>query len=301
MPSSSKPCKICSAAAEAIGGKKSSYSGRLYSFFRCPRCFFVFVGDPWTDYGAIYNADYYNGRGADPLVDYVFELEAPRQTVRRYEWRGLVEAIGSLVPLTPSTKWLDYGCGNGGLVRYCREELRPALDITGFEEGWITGKAREMGIPVLSRPELEALPSGSFDVVTAIEVLEHIESPLPALREIRRLLKPGGLFFFTTGNSRPHRSNLLAWGYVNPDVHISYFDPETLRLALESCGFAPRPRRYTAGYTDIIRFKCLKTVGVRRCALWERLLPWSILARIVDWRMGVTGHPVAWATDESIP
>ena len=155
-------------------------------------------------------------------------------------------------------------------------------------------KARECGISILSRAELDALPAGSFDVITAIEVLEHVEWPLTALREIRRLLKPGGLFFFTTGNARPYRRNLLEWRYVNPDVHISYFEPDTLRQALAECGFEPGRRGYLPGYTDIIRFKCLKSVGVRKCALWERLLPWGVLGRLVDWRLGVTKHPLAW-------
>ena len=293
-PRRSIPCKICSTAATPIGSKISSYSGKEYFFFRCPECRFAFVGNPWTDYAAIYDSAYYNGKGADPFVDYVFELESPEETVRRYEWRGILKAVGSLVPITASTKWLDYGCGNGGLLRYCREKLGPDFGIAGFEEGWIIEKAREHGISILSRTELDALPSGSFDVVTAIEVLEHIEWPLTALREIRRLLKPGGVFFFTTGNARPYRDKLLEWRYVNPDVHISYFEPETLRRAFAVCGLETRKRGYVAGYTDIIRFKCLKSVGVRKCGLWERALPWGVMGRIIDWRLGLTEHPLAW-------
>lgn len=293
-PQISAACKLCSATATAIGWKTSSYSGQKYWFFRCPECRFAFVGDPWTDHAAIYDAAYYRGNGADPFVDYVFELEAPHDTVRQYEWRGILRAVKSLVPITASTKWLDYGCGNGALLRYCRENLGADFGIAGFDEGWIANQACEHGICLLSRAELDAIPSGSFDVITAIEVLEHIEWPLTALREIRRLLKPGGLFFFTTGNARPYRRNLLQWRYVNPDVHISYFEPETLWRALAACGFAPRRRGYLAGYTDIIRFKCLKSIGVRKRAMWERLLPWSVLSRIVDWRLGVTEHPLGW-------
>ena len=288
-------CKLCGSPATSIGGKTSSFSGRHYELLRCTSCRFAFLANPWTDYAAIYDAAYYAGKGADPMVDYVYELEAPRETIRRYEWSGILSVVRELVPVTDSTAWLDYGCGNGGLMRYCREAIGPGPRLAGFEEGWIAAKAAEHGVRMLTRAELDALPDASFDVITAIEVLEHIEWPLIALREIRRLLKPGGLFFYTTGNAEPFRDNLPAWSYVNPDVHTSYYEPETLRRALVAAGFEPSEARYRAGHTGIIRFKCLKSLGIRKCAVWERCLPWPLLSRVVDARYGVSNHPVGWA------
>jgi SAM-dependent methyltransferase len=288
------PCKLCGSATTTIGSKTSSYSGREYFFLRCTSCQFAFVSNPWTDYASIYNADYYAGKGADPYVDYLYELEAPRQSVRFYEWRGIVRAVRSLVPLSPSTRWLDYGCGKGGLMRYCQQELGRDLQIVGFDEGWIAGKSEDYGIHVLTRSELNALPAATFDIITAIEVIEHITAPRLMLREIRRLLRPGGLFFFTTGNAKPYRRNLLKWRYVYPDIHVSYFEPETLRRALTECGLMPARRGFLPGYSDIIRFKCLKALGLRKRSGWERCLPWALISRLVDWRLGLTDHPLAW-------
>ena len=106
--------------------------------------------------------------------------------------------------------WLDYGCGNGGLVRYVGRLRR--LDISGFETGWIAGRARAAGLAVLGPPELPGL-DGSCDIVTAIEVAEHIPDPHELFAAVRRLLKPGGLFFLTTGNAAPVR-DLQHWSYV---------------------------------------------------------------------------------------
>lgn len=50
----------------------------------------------------------------------VYELEHPEATVRQYEWRGIQRLVVHLCPLTAETQWLDFGCGNGGLVRYVR-------------------------------------------------------------------------------------------------------------------------------------------------------------------------------------
>jgi cyclopropane fatty-acyl-phospholipid synthase-like methyltransferase len=140
-------------------------------------------------YAAIYSAEYYAGRGVDSLVDYLFELERPRATIRQHEWASILQVIQFLTVLGPGTQWLDFGCGNGGLVRYVRANSPCA--IVGFEEGWIRDKAVARGIPIIDRVQLDAYVQ-TFDIVTAIEVLEHVIDPLAALTSIRRMLKPGG-------------------------------------------------------------------------------------------------------------
>src|SRR6266849_5404338 len=174
-------CRICGSASIPIGTKSGKYLQREFLLRHCPECRFSFVVNPWTDYAEIYSADYYSGRGADPLVDYLFELEQPERTIRRYEWRGILRVVQTLTRVNATTQWLDYGCGNGGLVRHLRAHGLP--QAVGFEEGWIVGKAREAGIPILSRDDLSPMV-GKMDVVTAIEVLEHVERPLDALRHI---------------------------------------------------------------------------------------------------------------------
>ncbi|MBV9947434.1 MAG: hypothetical protein JOZ69_11335, partial [Myxococcales bacterium] len=85
-----------------------------------------------------------------------------------------------------------------------------------------------------------------------------------------------------------------SWGYVCPEVHVSFFEPETMARALEAVGLRPEFRRFLPGYEEIIRYKVLKALRVRRRHLLERALPWSAVARIVDWRLAVSGHPIAW-------
>jgi SAM-dependent methyltransferase len=289
-------CRLCNTPTIEIGRKYGNYSQVSYALRHCPICRFSFVANPWLDYEKVYSAEYFSGQGADPLIDFMFELEHPLQTIRQYEWHGILELVKLLTPLGPDTRWLDFGCGNGGLVRYVRE--RETCQIVGFEDGWIRERAIKMGIPILDRSDLDACIR-MFDVVTAIEVLEHLVDPLDILTRIHRLAKPGGLFFFTTGNAKPWRDRLLQWRYVVPEVHVSYFEPETIARALSLAGFRPEFRGFLPGFTNIIRFKVLKNLRLRRPSRIERALPWGVLTRIVDHQLEITAHPIGWAAHSS--
>jgi SAM-dependent methyltransferase len=285
-------CPICGGSTDAVGTVHGAFSGRDFALRRCPTCGFGFVADPWLDFAAIYSDDYYAGRGADPLVDYVTELEQPERTVRRYEWRGVHDRVRSLIALQRGSRWLDYGCGTGGLVSHLRAAA--GYDAVGYEEGWSVPRLREHGIPFLEASELES-HARSFDVVTAIEVLEHVPDPIAELRRMRSLLRPGGLLFATTGNAEPYAGRLAAWRYVIPEIHVSFFEPRTLEIAMREAGLFPACPGFGPGWPDIIRFKILKNLRRRSVGRLEGLVPWSMVARAVDRRFRLSAHPVGWA------
>jgi SAM-dependent methyltransferase len=285
-------CGICQGSTEVIGEKVGLVARRAFVLRRCLDCRFSFVENPWLDYAAIYDDAYYQGRGADPLVDYRFELAHPGRTIRKFEWSGIVKVIGGLTTLDARTRWLDFGCGNGGLVRYARETVGCAC--FGHEQGSIAATARAGGVPIVDASELASL-EGSFDVVTAIEVLEHVADPLGTLREIRRLLRRGGLFFYTTGNAWPFRDRLLSWGYFIPEIHISLYEPSSLDQALQRTDFEPRYQGYLPGWDEIIAFKVLKNLRLRKSHAIFRAVPWKLLAPAVNARYKLADFPVAYA------
>jgi SAM-dependent methyltransferase len=283
-------CRICAGCSlERIGTKHGHFARRDFELQRCLTCGYAFVLDPWLDYEAIYSEAYYRSRGADAWVNYVSEWEHPATTVRQYEWRGVLTLVEYLRPFSRQTAWLDFGAGMGGLVRYVRE--RRNVLMFGHEP---SSGARRADVPFLSSSELD---SGDylFDIVTAIEVLEHTADPLTELQRIRALLKPGGLFFYTTGNAEPHRNALLNWRYFIPEIHISLYEPRTLAMALERTGFRPEFRGFLPGFADIIRFKVLKNLRVRHAAWWERSVPWPTMARLIDRWLGIAAHPIGFA------
>jgi len=283
-------CRICGSDSISVETVKGKWCPRDYHIQACPHCGFSFVGDPDRDYEAIYSEEYYKGEGADPTIDYAGEMEYPHLTIRNYEWDGIVRWIGSLCEEIPCS-WLDFGCGNGGLARFARQR---GYNVHGYDESPVAREGRQKGVPILSREEFEET-GPRYDVVTAIEVLEHLEDPISALRTIRSKLKNGGIFVYTTGNASRRPEKFSDWKYVVPEIHISYFQPKTMEVALAKTGFKPDYRGVPPGHEGVIRYKILKNLGVKRMAVGEKLLPWKAIARLANYRYGIFDFPVGIA------
>jgi 2-polyprenyl-3-methyl-5-hydroxy-6-metoxy-1,4-benzoquinol methylase len=283
-----RACPICETSMEPAGTRRSEWSGRTFALVQCPLCQFAAVTEPRTDFEVLYDAEYYAGRGADPLVDFAGEME-DAATIRRHEWEGIEQVVSGLTGRGQEVRWLDYGCGLGGLVRHLRE--RGYDQAYGFDEGFGARYMEAHGIPHLAAADL-ATARGCFDVVTCIEVIEHIADPMSALREVSRLLAPGGVLFLTTGNARPHRGKLDRWSYVRPDIHVSFFEPTTLERAFGVVGLAAERPGLVPGMEQIIRYKVMKTMRLGRARSVTDVVPWRTVARLVDRRHGVSHHPV---------
>lgn len=288
MSTAEHRCPVCRSETDELTTIRSDFSNVDFFLRRCDACGLVFVANPRTDFAALYDAAYYHGKGADPLANYVEEM-LNADTIHAYEWRGVTRAVQHLGGST-TARWLDFGCGLGGLVRYAR--ARGFANVFGYDQGWAADWAREHGIELLDQSQLAAL-SASFDIVTAIEVLEHIPDALQALAQIASLLKPGGVLFMTTGNAAPHRESFSSWRYVVPDLHVSYFEPRTLVEAYRRVGLEPLSAGFLPGHEDIIRYKVLKTLGTHSKNTLERLVPWRFASRLADQRHRVSEQPLA--------
>jgi SAM-dependent methyltransferase len=295
-------CRSCgSRDVGLVGAKRGRFIDRVFEFWRCPVCDYVFV-EPFPGY-AVYDQAYYEGRGPDPYVSYESEFRDYRTTERVTEyddlWRlasGFLSAGGLRGPVS----WLDFGCGAGGLLAYLRDKAvlrsgagpRP-IELTGHDVGTYSERlAGERGLRIIGLGGLQALPDASFDVISLIEVIEHIEFPEPVFALIARLLKPGGLLLLTTGNiaSPVARLQGLSFGYMIPEVHVGLFTPRALDLAYARHGLVPVRFRYDG----VVRFKVIKTLrdaGKKRVARVLLRLPFAV--GLVDLLMGTSGMPCA--------
>jgi 2-polyprenyl-6-hydroxyphenyl methylase/3-demethylubiquinone-9 3-methyltransferase len=164
-------------------------------------------------------------------------------------WHGDPE---SLKPLA-GKRALDVGCGAGLLA----EPLaRLGAEVTGVDAAEETvavarGHAAGAGLDIDYRHgELAALGLGRFDLVTAMEVLEHVADKAAFLAELAAHLAPGGLMVLSTPN-RTARSRVLmvglaeAVGAVPRGTHDwgDFVTPDVLRELLGEAGLAMGPPR----------------------------------------------------------
>jgi len=110
---------------------------------------------------------------------------------------------------------LDVGCG-GGLL--CEAFVRAGAQVTGIDlaEGMIevaklhaTEQSLSIDYRVADADTLAATQAGTFDVVTCMEMLEHVPAPQAIVATLGRLVRPGGAVFISTIN-RNLKSFLLA-------------------------------------------------------------------------------------------
>ena len=126
-----------------------------------------------------------------------------RYRAMRPGWTSSGEQIEAIVRqhLTPQSRVLDLGCGRGGMVELFWRDVDFAAGMDPDPRS--LAEHRAPGMPVVSgRGESLPFAGESFDLVVCVWVLEHLRSPETVLREVRRVLRPGGHFVFVTPNLR---------------------------------------------------------------------------------------------------
>lgn len=117
---------------------------------------------------------------------------------------------GFLVRRTPpGAVVLDCGCGTG--YRFPEKLRRTASKVCGIDPDPAAKANPHLDEVRICPAERISYPDGTFDIVFAKYVLEHLGSPVAALREVRRVLKPGGRFVFLTPNAF-HYATLVSLG-----------------------------------------------------------------------------------------
>lgn len=125
---------------------------------------------------------------------------------------------------------LDAGCGGGATT----ESLAKYGHVTGLElEESAVEYARERGRKII-QGSVETLPfeSDSFDLVLALDVIEHLQDDLPALRELHRVLRPGGLLLVTVPALQ-----MLWSGHDEANGHYRRYTTSGVHRRIASAGF----------------------------------------------------------------
>jgi len=149
---------------------------------------------------------------------------------RRELVRGL---LGRHLGRAPQ-RLLDVGCGTGRLAGELVAAGHRVTALDFLPEALAAARADAPGVAIL-RAEAGRLPlaAGSFDAVTVLDVLEHVDDTA-ALAELRRVVRPGGLLVLTVPAA--------PWLWSHRDAaagHRRRYTRRSLEAALAAAGFAP--------------------------------------------------------------
>lgn len=190
---------------------------------RCRSCGTVFTSSlPSTQAEAEDYSAYYHERN----------LEVPVFLRQRLD-----ELVHGLEPFRRGGRWLDVGCGAGALLHAAS---RGGWQVVGTEVAPAAAEAvRAEGFDVrLGELDSVGLEPASFDVISAVEVIEHVADPGGLIQETAGLLRPGGALYITTPHGKGMSARLLRtdWSVMSPPEHLQLFSIRGLKTVLSAAG-----------------------------------------------------------------
>lgn len=146
--------------------------------------------------------------------------------------RILAEIIRRRVAPPPGARILEIGCGTGhNLAMLGRFGAVDALEL---DDAAREIAQKRLGRPIGSAalPALDGVPDGHYDLITLLDVLEHVEPDEASLQAIRAKLKPGGTLLITVPANR--------WMWSAHDVlhhHMRRYERGQLRAMIDRAGY----------------------------------------------------------------
>ena len=244
-------CPICgSSRFEILYSDIDDYIGRnaKFSVCKCNDCSHAFtsplpdenyINEYYSDNYYSYNVDIgnYNQKIKFRIKRWLY-LSAQKNLIYRLISKPIVQQTAIFPQYIPNGKILDVGCGNGSFLSFMK-------DI-----GWCTygteisqkavDEALKNGHDVFAGSITEAnYPSNNFDTVTLNNVLEHISEPALLLREIYRILKPGGELIICVPNFSSFSRKIFEtyWAGLLVPEHLHHFTSDSLKKLVSSSGY----------------------------------------------------------------
>jgi glycosyltransferase involved in cell wall biosynthesis/2-polyprenyl-3-methyl-5-hydroxy-6-metoxy-1,4-benzoquinol methylase len=204
-----------------------------YRVVRCDDCKLMFLNPQPSDdeLARIYGAEYFLGSNTETGRQTVSEI---KQATARLYLSEIRRYCGF-----KSGRLLEIGCGDGDFLVSSEAE---GWQVTGIEySADACGKANQRlknGKVFCGELQSAHLETEQFDLCVISDVIEHVRSPVDFLKEIHRVLKPGGTLFIATPSTDSWSARLMRQKWMEFKAeHLTYFDRHTLQTALFKSGF----------------------------------------------------------------
>jgi 2-polyprenyl-3-methyl-5-hydroxy-6-metoxy-1,4-benzoquinol methylase len=230
-------CDLCNSSNYSLIFEAKDYiTGTHQVVVRCQNCGLVYINPQpsFDELGNFYPKIYY---GEKPFL--YEKLDA----FTRFRQIKKIIKLGSII--------LDIGSGRGLLLSQLK---RKGCEVIGTELSEMSSKyARgSLNLNIINK-NLEdcAFEKKYFDVITMFHSLEHLISPLKTLKEIYRIIKPGGTLVIEVPrfNSIYQRLFKEKWFHLDVPRHLFHFEDQTLEKLLTTAGFSVfKKKRYSIMY-----------------------------------------------------
>ncbi len=208
-----------------------------FDIFECTECGFQFRDINDSEAFQYYNEDYYKGKAEYSYID-----ERKNEEACRIVWKERIRKLKKWdKSIENSVKnYLDTGCSFGGLMQVAQEA---GYDSYGIEISNYAGSYAEKRFGknkiFIGNCESINLPINYFSIVTMIEVIEHLNHPETALKNIFQSMRKGGVLLVQTADMAGLQAlvNKENYHYYLPG-HLSYFTRLNLKQLLEKTGFS---------------------------------------------------------------
>ncbi len=265
-------CAICEGCTREVFSKNGVW------IRDCQSCGHRFALPPqdWGHVAATYSDDYFFGGGAG-YSNYLSESTLLRQHGQRYG--RLLKRFGA------PGRLLDVGAAAGFILQGLKDE---GWNGSGVEPNAAMARhaREELGINVSASSFEDFSTDEPFDAISIIQVMAHFVDPREALRNIDRLLKPGGVCVVETWNVQSWSAQLFGqgWHEYSPPSVLHWFAPSTLGRLFEQFGFQQlavgRPQKWIeVGHAkSLLKHKAQESFLARLLSLAATPLPsrWQI-------------------------
>jgi 2-polyprenyl-3-methyl-5-hydroxy-6-metoxy-1,4-benzoquinol methylase len=218
-----RACPIC-----GIENVRPFCTKQQANYYICRKCQTIFQHPlpPSASMAAWADSEYVSGA----YHDYV-----AARPMKKQHFEDRLAQIGDQIG---SGRLLDVGCSCGYFIEVAAAR---GFDVQGveFSRSAIAAASSEVRSRIF-QGVLEDLPHiGTFDVVTAFDLIEHLQDPREFLRRSARLLKPGGTLVLSTPDTGHVLRRIMRsrWPMLQPMQHLHLFSRKSLVAALQSEGF----------------------------------------------------------------
>ncbi len=207
-------------------------------YYSCNSCGLLFLNDNENvskSSSGKYNEDYFKVTLKESMSGYMDYAKQSRALRRNF--RVLLSHIKRHLSFDGPISLLDVGCAYGFFLD---EAQKLGMSVHGLDlsESAIKWMENHLGINGTVGMSSDA-PEGPFDIVTAIEVIEHVQDPHSFMTDLHKRIKDNGLLVIHTGAIDTLTAKLLGrwWWYLNPPDHCTIFSKLALRNLISNSGF----------------------------------------------------------------